>query len=306
MAPILGIDLGTTNSLACAFQHGRPALVLRALKADAEAFLGAPVGEAVVTVPAYSSDAQRKATRAAGQLAGLRVEGLLNEPTAAALAYGLREGPAAEGKLLVLDLGSGTFDVSVLERFEGVMEIRATAGDNFLGGENFTQAIEDWFLPGAGRGLPGRGDPALAGLRRAAEMAKRRLGEAEVADVVLPWEGRELRATLTRDARLRPTDLRRVVLAGGATRMPAVRRLVARLFGQLPLQMLDPDEVVARGAARRGSAGRPEGAGPGAGRDGDDGRGALHARHRDLPGRRAGADQRALHADHRAQHGGAV
>ena len=340
MAPLLGIDLGTTNSLACAFQHGRPvlvpnalgqvltpscvsldadgavlvgqaardrlvshpgrtaaafkrymgtareldlaerrfrpeelsALVLRALKADAEAFLGAPVEEAVVTVPAYFSDAQRKATRAAGQLAGLRVERLLNEPTAAALAYGLHEGPAAEGKLLVFDLGGGTFDVSVLERFEGVMEVRATAGDNFLGGEDFTQAIEDWFLAGAGRGLPGRGDPALAGLRRAAEMAKRRLGEADVADVVLPWEGRELRATLTRDAydallepllarlrrpveralrdaRLRPTDLHRVVLAGGATRMPAVRRLVARLFGQLPLQMLDPDEVVARGAA---------------------------------------------------------
>ena len=175
MAPILGIDLGTTNSLACAFQHGRRVLVPRALKADAEAFLGAPVEEAVVTVPAYFSDAQRKATRAAGQLAGLRVERLLNEPTTAALAYGLHEGPAAEGKLLVFDLGGGTFDVSVLERFEGVMEVRATAGDNFLGGEDFTQAIEDWFLPGAGRGLPGRGDPALAGLRRAAP--RRRDGE---------------------------------------------------------------------------------------------------------------------------------
>jgi molecular chaperone HscC len=121
------------------------ALVLRALKADAEAFLGQPTTEAIITVPAYFNDVQRKATKTAGELAGLRVDRLLNEPTAAALAYGLQE-KEGERKILVLDLGGGTFDVSILEMFEGVMEVRASAGDNFLGGEDFVDIVVDRFI----------------------------------------------------------------------------------------------------------------------------------------------------------------
>jgi len=119
-------------------------LVLRSLKADAEAYLGEKVTEAVITVPAYFNDIQRKATRTAGELAGLKVQSLLNEPTAAALAYGLQEA-MRQSKFLVFDLGGGTFDVSVLELFEGIIEVRATAGDNFLGGEDFVDAIIEWF-----------------------------------------------------------------------------------------------------------------------------------------------------------------
>ena len=250
------------------------ALVLRSLKADAERFLGEPVTEAVVTVPAYFSDAQRKATRAAGQLAGLDVRRLLNEPTAAALAYGLHE--QAERRIMVLDLGGGTFDVSILELFEGVMEVRATSGDNFLGGEDFTAALMDGFLAAVGgaAGIPARGrDLAVhSALRRSAETAKRALADSDSCDVVLVHEGRELRWTVgrddlealsgpllvrirapveraLRDARIQPGDVEHLVLAGGATRMPAFRRLVARMFQRLPIATVDPDEVVARGAA---------------------------------------------------------
>ncbi len=141
--------MGSDRTVALAGRAFRPeelsSLVLRALKADAEAFLGEPVEEAVVTVPAYFSDAQRKATRAAGALAGLRVDRLLNEPTAAALAYGLHQ-QDSETRFLVFDLGGGTFDVSILEMFDGVMEVRASAGDNFLGGEDFLQALVDLFF----------------------------------------------------------------------------------------------------------------------------------------------------------------
>jgi len=252
--------------------------VIRALRSDAEAYLGAPVEEAVITVPAYFSDAQRRATRQAGELAGLRVERVLNEPTAAALAYGLAE-PAGDGPVLVFDLGGGTFDVSVLEMGDGIMEVRATAGDNFLGGEDFDDAVCAWFAGAAGIPLPdplepgASGQPLAARLRREAEAARRRLSGAVEAEMALPLpDGRTARATLTTDAfarigepllerlrrpiaralsdsRIRPEALAHVVLAGGATRMPLVRREAARLFGRLPLQRLDPDEVVARGAA---------------------------------------------------------
>ena len=251
------------------------ALVLRALKDDAERFLGAPVTEAVITVPAYFSNAQRRATETAGQLAGLRVKRLLNEPTAAAMAYGLHT-TGAEQRILVLDLGGGTFDVSLLEVFEGVMEVRATAGDNRLGGDDFTALLMEGFMAAVGTaaGLPPlREDGAARGrLRRAAEVAKRALSTSHEHVMTLVYDGRELSWPLTRDgfearaqpllarlrapierafrdARLLPDRIDHLVMAGGATRMPMVRRMAAQLFDRLPVASVDPDEVVARGAA---------------------------------------------------------
>lgn len=251
------------------------ALVLKSLKADAERVLGEPVTEAIITVPAYFSDAQRKATRVAGQLAGLRVDRLVNEPTAAALAYGLAEA-ATESRFLVFDLGGGTFDISILELFEGVMEVRASAGDNFLGGEDFTEALIDHFIAEVGNahGINDKlATPSLyQALRQEAELAKRALssknsavmslthGEQTVAWTVdeasfskiaepLLKRLREPVERALRDARLKALDLDQIVLAGGATRMPLIRKLVAKLFGRLPAMHLNPDEVVARGAA---------------------------------------------------------
>jgi molecular chaperone HscC len=251
------------------------ALVLGALKADAEATFGEPVTDAVVTVPAYFSDGQRQATRTAAQLAGLNVKRLLNEPTAAALAYGLLENNDDEAKLLILDLGGGTFDVSIIEKFEGIVEVRATAGDNFLGGEDFVDAIVAEFMRRAGNA------PALAGpdgatlraqIRRRAEYVKREAAARQSATLSATVDGRQIdvefsQADLTKlyapllarlrgpiqramlDARLTPGDITAVVLAGGATRMPDVRRMAAVLFGRMPIANIDPDEVVARGAA---------------------------------------------------------
>jgi molecular chaperone HscC len=251
------------------------ALVLQALKADAEAFLGQSINEAIITVPAYFNDAQRKATKAAGEMAGLKVERLLNEPTAAALAYGLQEG-AAERKILVLDLGGGTFDVSILEMFEGVMEVRASAGDNFLGGEDFVDVIVDRFMAevGASAGIAplSQSNDIHANLRRQAEIAKRALSDREQHEIELVHDGgttrwsitrddfeaasepliRRLRAPIERairDANLNPDQVTDLVLVGGATRMPVVRRMAARLFQRLPIAQINPDEVVARGAA---------------------------------------------------------
>ncbi|QPF84599.1 molecular chaperone HscC [Bradyrhizobium genosp. L] len=251
------------------------ALVLRALKADAEAVLGQPVSEAIITVPAYFNDAQRKATKAAGEMAGLKVERLLNEPTAAALAYGLQEG-ASERKILVLDLGGGTFDVSILEMFEGVMEVRASAGDNFLGGEDFVDVIVDRFMveAGAAAGIPPRSSSSAlhANLHRQAEIAKRALTDHDAHEIELVHDGGAIRWSITRsdfeaasepllrrlrapierairDANLHPDQVTDLVLVGGATRMPVVRRMAARLFQRLPIAQINPDEVVARGAA---------------------------------------------------------
>ena len=248
------------------------AMLLRSLKTDAERALGQPVTEAVISVPAYFSDAQRKATRIAGELAGLKVDKLINEPTAAALAYGLHQ--REESTFLVFDLGGGTFDVSVLELFEGVMEVRASAGDNFLGGEDFDDALVAHFVERIGtQDLPDVTRPELAQrLRREAQRVRHALGQAGSARFTLADDGREwfleltqddlatvvkplldrLRAPIERalrDARIKAAELSEVLLVGGTTRMPLIRKLVASLFGRIPAMQLNPDEVVAQGAA---------------------------------------------------------
>lgn len=251
------------------------ALVLRSLKEDAEAFLGAPVTEAVITVPAYFNDTQRKATLAAGKLAGLHVERLLNEPTAAALAHGLAN-KNAETKYLVFDLGGGTFDVSIVELFDGVIEVHASSGDNFLGGDDFRDQLVKLFLAQHGAAL--KIDPLkppqalLERTSRQAELAKRKLTNAPTAQMCVTWEEQELRWDITavdferhceallnrlsrpiqqalRDARLRTGQLDEVVLVGGATRMPMIRKLVTKLFGRFPVVDINPDEAIAHGAA---------------------------------------------------------
>ncbi|MCX8253326.1 MAG: Hsp70 family protein [Beijerinckiaceae bacterium] len=255
---------------ACA-PSSSPPFVLRSLIADAEAASGEKIEEAVISVPAYFSDAQRTATRVAGELAGIKVERLINEPTAAALAYGLqaREGG---GRFLVFDLGGGTLDVSIIEIFEGVVEVHASAGDNYLGGEDFLQVIVD----AAARTLGF--DPSALAVGERAQLLRRLealkialTGQREVAtDLTINGESRRfsmdeptfaslaeplvlrLRQPLERalrDANIRPDDLNEVVLVGGATRMPLVSRAVSRLTGRLPLRHIDPDRAIALGAA---------------------------------------------------------
>ena len=249
------------------------ALVLQTLKADAEAFLGETVTEAVITVPAYFNEAQRRATRTAGEIAGLKVERLLKEPAGAALASGLQQRPERRS-LLVFDVGGGSFEVSVLEYFEGVVEVRASAGDTRLGGEDFSRAIAQLFARQV-NGLSAEERTAWFESEtwwRLAEQAKRDLGERDGAELRTVWRDRELSAFLTRadfeaastellqrlrraieralaDAQLDPAGLAEIVLVGGATRMPMVRQLVTRLFQRLPLRHLDPDLAIAMGAA---------------------------------------------------------
>ena len=336
-APLLGIDLGTTNSLIAVWQDGKAqlianavgevltpsvvsvdedgsilvgsaararltthphrtaaafkrfmgsdkrfelgehrftpeelsALVLGSLKQDAEAYLGCPVSEAVISVPAYFSDEQRKRTVFAAELAGLKVQRLINEPTAAAMAYGLHEQKFE--RTLVFDLGGGTFDVTVLEYALPLIEVHASTGDNYLGGEDFTDALlkaclSDWQLT-----LESLEPQALASLHDAIEQLKRDIGEGSLT---LTWNGdgqarewlldqarlQSIWAPLLarvrtpieqalRDARLSPRELDSLVLVGGATRMPQIQQLVAKLFGRLPYRHLDPDTIVALGAA---------------------------------------------------------
>ena len=244
------------------------ALVLRKLKADAEVAFGGDVTRAVITVPAYFNDVQRKAVKAAGRLAGLHVERLLNEPTAAALAYGLADN--REQKFLIFDLGGGTFDVSIVDMFEGVIEVRASSGDAWLGGDDFTQALRQWMLT-VHPAVSDAGSEQQAHLTQLAESLKQQLSQQDTAcvemryqDAGLRWEMNnetfsELCASLLSrlkkpviqalsDAQFDLQQLDHVILVGGATRMPIVRQLATRMFSRFPRNELNPDEVVALGA----------------------------------------------------------
>jgi molecular chaperone HscC len=277
-------DMGTDRKLTLGSRTFTPqelsSLVLASLKKDAEAALGKPVDEAVVTVPAYFGDAQRQATRDAGAIAGLTVERIINEPTAAALAYGLHE-RHREMRAVVIDLGGGTFDVTVLEILEGVVEIQSSSGDTQLGGDDFDYALAELVAKEleAKQSVRVREEPrAWARIKEAAEQAKKRLTDHEstrIALVDLPLVDRRtvhvemplsraqadgawapllermktpiLRAL--RDASLQTNQIDEVLLVGGSTRMPVVAKLAAQLFGRLPLRTLPPDEAVAMGAA---------------------------------------------------------
>jgi molecular chaperone HscC len=245
------------------------ALVLRSLKADAEKHLGETVDRAIISVPAYFNDIQRKATYAAGKMAGLKVERLINEPTAAALAYGL-SAKEDENTFLVIDLGGGTFDVSILEIFDGVMEVRSSAGDAFLGGEDFTTAVEDHFITQLETSREKMKPKDLGRLRDLANKAKVALSEktdvtvkflsgktekelkldrAKFEDLTQKLQSR-MRMPLQRaisDAGLRSSDIERIILVGGATRMPVIRAMVTRLLKKFPEHSIDPDEVIALG-----------------------------------------------------------
>jgi molecular chaperone HscC len=272
--------MGSNRSIMLGTKHSlRPeelsAMVLRSLKSDAEVFLGEPVSEAVITVPAYFNDKQRKATRRAGQLAGFEVERLVNEPTAAALAYGIHE-LANESRFLVFDLGGGTFDVSILEIFEGVIEVRSSTGDNQLGGEDFNQVLIDDFKSslhgsiGGGRKITDQG--FLERVREQAERARRQLSTQPSAVMSVAWQERIVQHEVTaerfetlcggllerlrepvvramRDGKIGAETLKEIILVGGATRMPVVRRTVTRMFGRFPSAGPNPDEAVAIGAA---------------------------------------------------------
>lgn len=258
------------------------AMILQKLKADAEAYLGEKVSEAVITVPAYFSDSQRQATKDAGMIAGLNVRRIINEPTAAALAYGIdKEEPQ---KVMVYDLGGGTFDVSILDINADVIEVLATAGNNRLGGDDFDQCIVDFLVQEFKRDqkIDLRKDPtAMERVREAAEKAKIELSGISVANINLPFltadrEGpKHMEIMLTRakfdeltrhlvdatmgpvqqamhDSGLRPSDLSKVLLVGGSSRIPAVQEAVKRFTGKEPFKGINPDECVAVGAALQG------------------------------------------------------
>ena len=255
------------------------AIILKKLKTDAENYLGESVTEAVITVPAYFNDAQRKATKDAGRIAGLNVLRVINEPTAASLAYGLDK--ADNQTILVFDLGGGTFDVSILELSAGLFEVIATNGDNHLGGDNFDKSIVDWLIETFkhDQAIDLATDPiALLRIYEAAEKAKIELSTLLVTQVNLPFiastsqgpihlsaelsriQLNELCASLLErteypltqalaDAKINPSAIDHIVLVGGMTRMPAIQNKVKALIGKEPLQNINPDEVVAIGAA---------------------------------------------------------
>ncbi len=260
------------------------AMILSKLKADAEAFLGEPVTEAVITVPAYFNDSQRQATKDAGKIAGLEVKRIINEPTAAALAYGLDKVDKKDEKIAVYDLGGGTFDVSILELGDGVFEVKSTNGDTHLGGADFDRVIVNYLISEfkAEQGIDLTGDKtAMQRLRDEAEKAKIELSTTNEVDINLPFltadangpkhfEHKLTRAKLEqlvsdlvektkepcmkalKDAGLKASDINAVVLVGGMTRMPIVQEKVKEIFGQEPMMGVNPDEVVAVGAAIQG------------------------------------------------------
>ncbi|MDR1796639.1 MAG: molecular chaperone HscC [Clostridiales Family XIII bacterium] len=336
---IIGIDLGTTNSLAAVFQGGSPtiipnsfgehltpsvvsvaedgeiltgkiaaerrftaphrtaavfkrnmgakkeyqlgdkkflpeelsSLIIQKLKEDAEVFLGEPVTEAVISCPAYFSEAQRRATKTAGELAGLKVDRIVSEPTAAAVAYGLHE-RGGLAKYLIFDLGGGTFDVSILEYTNSIMEVRAVAGDNYLGGEDFTQALIDLFLLRRQIKEETLTEREKAALYLACEAGKRDFSKERIVTISCTIAGEtqtehisqsdyetscqplmaRLKAPVIRalsDASVKSRDITAVVLVGGATKMPLIRAFVGKLFGLMPFSTIDPDEAVALGAS---------------------------------------------------------
>lgn len=260
------------------------AMILMQLKKDAEEFLGEPVTDAVITVPAYFNDIQRQATKDAGRIAGLNVKRIINEPTSAAMSYGLDHGEPQ--KVMVYDLGGGTFDVSIIEIGEGVIEVLSTAGDNHLGGDDFDSRIVDWIVRNfrAQKKVDVSKDfAAMQRIRETAEQTKKELSTASTSNINLPYltqvkgEPVHLEMTLTRavfnelvqdliertqapvqsalsDAGITPSQLGRVLLVGGSTRIPAVQDKVRALTGKEPSRNINPDECVAKGAAILGSA----------------------------------------------------
>ncbi|MBQ6753499.1 MAG: molecular chaperone DnaK [Clostridia bacterium] len=258
------------------------AMILQKLKADAEAYLGDKVTEAVITVPAYFTDAQRQATKDAGKIAGLEVKRIINEPTAAALAYGIDKGE--DQKIMVYDLGGGTFDVSIIEMGDGVQEVLATAGNNRLGGDDFDQRVIDWMAEEfkKSEGIDLKGDKmAMQRLKEAAEKAKIELSGVTTSNISLPFitadanGPKHLEMTLTRakfneltadlvestmgpvrqamsDSGLKTSEIDKVLMVGGSSRIPAVQEAVQKFIGKEPFKGINPDECVAMGAALQG------------------------------------------------------
>lgn len=267
--------MGTKTTYKLLNKKYRPeelsALVLKQLKDDAEHFLGNTITSAVISVPAYFNDAQRRATLSAGELAGLKVERLINEPTAAAIAYGIHD-KYSESNIIVVDLGGGTFDVSVLELFDGVMEVHASAGDNYLGGEDFTQVLIERCLKKNKIDLASLSLKEKAVLYRKFEEIKHLLSQTDRVSFDLKLEDKNLEISFRReefeawcidilakirkpveraisDARLRLDELDEIILVGGATRMPMIRSLIGRMFRRLPSSSIDADQVVVLGCA---------------------------------------------------------
>lgn len=258
------------------------AMILQKLKADAEAYLGEPVTEAVITVPAYFTDAQRQATKDAGQIAGLNVKRIINEPTAAALSYGIDK--EQDQTVMVYDLGGGTFDVSIIEMGDGVQEVKATAGNNHLGGDDFDQRIINWMIESfkASDGIDLTKDKmAMQRLKEAAEKSKIELSSTPSSMINLPYitadatGPKHLELTLTKakfdelthdlvestmgpvkqalsDAGLKPADIHKVLMVGGSSRIPAVQEAIKNFMGKEPFKGINPDECVALGAALQG------------------------------------------------------
>jgi molecular chaperone HscC len=245
--------------------------LLRSLKEDAEAYLGQEVTEAVISVPAYFNDARRKATKRAGELAGLKVDRIISEPTAAAIAYGLYQ-KNKDTRFLVFDLGGGTFDVSILELFQNILEVHAVAGDNFLGGEDFTEVIVDMFLIEMGLKREELGYKTLVHIKKQAELCKKSFmyEKAPVMSCKINEELLEMNIDLDKyekqcekllerirqpikrslsDANVKLSDIDQVVMIGGATRLPIIHKFVSKLFKALPNTSVNPDEAVALGAA---------------------------------------------------------